>query len=120
MPSKALVPILSCSCALTLLPSARAAMGDETELTDDFLSTGGHLLARARLWRQHAATGARLLPGRGAMAQRPMPQDQIYLKTAYGFGRMPPWEEHVFSDHGGWRSGLQEGEPVFAGGGCVD
>jgi hypothetical protein len=27
-----------------------------------------------------------------------MAPDEIYLKTTYGFGRMPPWED-VFSDH---------------------
>ena len=101
MPSKALVPILTALIALALLPSWMVAMADETELTEEFLSDPENVRLGQELWRQQCVKchGAGSYPGKAPkLNPRRMAPDEIYLKTTYGFGRMPPWE-HVFSDH---------------------
>ena len=97
----ALVPILTAFMALTLLPSPKVAVADETELTDDFLSDPENIRLGHELWQQQCVKchGAGSYPGKAPkLNPGRMAPDEIYLKTTYGFGRMPPWE-HVFSDH---------------------
>jgi hypothetical protein len=49
--------------------------------------------------RPGGGRGAGSYPGKAPkLNPRRMAPDEIYLKTTYGFGRMPPWED-VFSDH---------------------
>ena len=101
MPNKALVPILTALIALALLPSWNLAVADETELTEEFLSDPENVRLGQELWRQQCVKchGAGSYPGKAPkLNPRRMAPDEIYLKTTYGFGRMPPWE-HVFSDH---------------------
>jgi mono/diheme cytochrome c family protein len=100
VPKKALVPILTALMALAVLPN-RVAVADETELTDEFLSDPENIRLGRELWRQQCVKchGAGSYPGKAPkLNPRRMAPDEIYLKTTYGFGRMPPWE-HVFSDH---------------------
>jgi mono/diheme cytochrome c family protein len=101
VPNKALVPILTALLALALLPSAKVAVADETGLTDDFLGDPENVRLGQELWRQQCVKchGAGSYPGKAPkLNPGRMAPDEIYLKTTYGFGRMPPWE-HVFSDH---------------------
>jgi mono/diheme cytochrome c family protein len=98
---KALVPILTALMALALVPSWKMAVADETELTEEFLSDPENVRFGQELWRQQCVKchGAGSYPGKAPkLNPRRMAPDEIYLKTTYGFGRMPPWE-HVFSDH---------------------
>lgn len=101
MANKALVLILTALMALALPPSWKAAVADETELTEEFLSDPENITLGQELWRQQCVKchGAGSYPGKAPkLNPRRMAPDEIYLKTTYGFGRMPPWED-VFSDH---------------------
>jgi mono/diheme cytochrome c family protein len=101
VPKKALVPILMALMALTLPPGSKVAVADETELTEEFLSDPENIRLGQELWRQQCVKchGVGSYPGKAPkLNPRRMAPDEIYLKTTYGFGRMPPWE-HVFSDH---------------------
>jgi mono/diheme cytochrome c family protein len=101
VPNKALAPILMALAALALPASSEAAMADETELTEEFLSDPENIRLGQELWRQQCVKchGAGSYPGKAPkLNPRRMAPDEIYLKTTYGFGRMPAWE-HVFSDH---------------------
>ena len=101
MLKKALVPILTAFMALALVPILKMAVADETELTEEFLSDPENVRLGQELWRQQCVKchGAGSYPGKAPkLNPRRMAPDEIYLKTTYGFGRMPPWE-HVFSDH---------------------
>jgi mono/diheme cytochrome c family protein len=101
VPNKALVPILMALIALAPLPGGYVAVADETELTEEFLSDPENIRLGHELWQQQCVKchGAGSYPGKAPkLNPGRMPPDEIYLKTTYGFGRMPPWE-HVFSDH---------------------
>ena len=101
MPNKALVSILMALIALAPLPGGYVAVADETELTEEFLSDPENIRLGHELWQQQCVKchGAGSYPGKAPkLNPGRMPPDEIYLKTTYGFGRMPPWE-HVFSDH---------------------
>ena len=100
MPDKALVPILMALMVLAPLPASKAAVADETELTEEFLSDPENIRHGQELWRQQCVKchGRGSYPGKAPkLNPRRMAPDEIYLKTAYGFGRMPAWED-VFSD----------------------
>jgi mono/diheme cytochrome c family protein len=101
VPKKALVPMLMVLIALVLLPGSMVAVADETELTEEFLSDPENVRLGQELWRQQCVKchGSGSYPGKAPkLNPRRLAPDEIYLKTTYGFGRMPPWE-HVFSDH---------------------
>jgi mono/diheme cytochrome c family protein len=101
VPNKALVSILMALIALAPLPGGHVAVADETELTEEFLSDPENIRLGHELWQQQCVKchGAGSYPGKAPkLNPGRMPPDEIYLKTTYGFGRMPPWE-HVFSDH---------------------
>jgi mono/diheme cytochrome c family protein len=92
------LPALVLLAALSTAPIGNA---DETELTEDFLSDPENIRLGRELWRQQCVKchGAGSYPGKAPkLNPSRLAPDEIYLKTTYGFGRMPPWE-HVFSDH---------------------
>lgn len=100
MPNKVLVPILTALMALALLPGAKVAVADETELTEEFLSDPENIRLGQELWRQQCVKchGAGSYPGKAPkLNPGRMAPDEIYLKTTFGFGKMPAWED-VFTD----------------------
>jgi mono/diheme cytochrome c family protein len=100
VPKKVLAPVLMVLIGLTLLRGQEAAMADETGLTEEFLSNPENIKLGQELWRQQCVKchGASSYPGKAPkLNPRRLAPDEIYLKTTYGFGRMPAWE-HVFSD----------------------
>jgi mono/diheme cytochrome c family protein len=101
VPDKALVPILMALVVLALPPGALQAVADETELTEEFLNDPENIRHGQELWRQQCVKchGTGSYPGKAPkLNPRRMDPEEIYLKTTYGFGRMPAWED-VFSDH---------------------
>jgi mono/diheme cytochrome c family protein len=100
VPKKALAPVLTMLIGLALLAGHDVAVADETELTEEFLSDPENIKLGQELWRQQCVKchGAGSYPGKAPkLNPRRLAPDEIYLKTTYGFGRMPAWE-HVFSD----------------------
>ena len=85
---------------VALQPGQSSAQSDEVEFTEEYLNDRANIELGRDLFRQQCTRchGAGSYPGK-APRLRParMPPDEIYLKTTYGFGRMPAWE-HVFSD----------------------
>ena len=101
MTKNVLAPVLMMLIALALLPGQEVAVADETELTEEFLSNPENIRLGQELWRQQCVKchGAGSYPGKAPkLNPGRLAPDEIYLKTTYGFGRMPAWE-HVFSDH---------------------
>lgn len=101
MPKTALLAVVMALMGLTLLPGWHGAAADETELSEEFLSDPDNIRLGQELWRQQCVKchGAGSYPGKAPkLNPRRLAPDEIYLKTTYGFGRMPAWE-HVFSDH---------------------
>jgi mono/diheme cytochrome c family protein len=100
VPKKVLAPVLVL-IGLALLPGQEVAVADETGLTEEFLSDPENIRLGQELWRQQCVKchGAGSYPGKAPkLNPGGLAPDEIYLKTTYGFGRMPAWE-HVFSDH---------------------
>ena len=100
MPKNALALALMALVAL-VLPGQKLALSDETELTEEFMNDQENVNLGQQLWRQQCVKchGAGSYPGKAPkLNPKKMAPDEIYLKTTYGFGKMPPWE-HVFSDH---------------------
>jgi mono/diheme cytochrome c family protein len=101
VPKKVLAPVLMVLIGYALLPGQKVAVADETELTEEFLSNPENIRLGQELWHQQCVKchGAGSYPGKAPkLNPRRLAPDEIYLKTTYGFGRMPAWE-HVFSDH---------------------
>jgi mono/diheme cytochrome c family protein len=101
VPKKALVAILTAVIGLALLPVWAPVVADETELTEEFLSDPENVSLGQELWRQQCVKchGRSSYPGKAPkLNPRRLAPDEIYLKTTYGFGRMPAWED-VFTDH---------------------
>ncbi|HEX6112339.1 MAG TPA: cytochrome c [Geminicoccaceae bacterium] len=102
MLKKVLAPALVALVALALLPpGAQVAVADETGLTEEFLSDPENVKLGQQLWRQQCVKchGSGSYPGKAPkLNPRRLAPEEIYLKTTYGFGRMPAWE-HVFDDH---------------------
>ena len=73
---------------------------DETELTEEFLSDPEQIALGQELFGQQCAKchGRGAYPGKAPKlnVRRLTPED-VYLRVAYGFRRMPAWED-VFSD----------------------
>ena len=90
-------------CGLAVLglasPGERAA-AQEPEFTEAYLSDEENIERGRELWKQQCVKchGRSSYPGKAPKLE---PDDltprEIYLKTTYGFGRMPAWE-NVFSD----------------------
>ena len=85
---------------LATLSTAPISIADETELTEEFLNDPAHIDLGQELFNQQCTKchGKGAYPGKAPRlnVSRLSPED-IYLRTTYGFGRMPAWE-HVFTD----------------------
>jgi mono/diheme cytochrome c family protein len=83
---------------------AVAAVGvtsaDETELTEEFLSDPTQIALGQDLFKQQCAKchGKGAYPGKAPKLNvRKLTPEDVYLRVAYGFRKMPAWED-VFSD----------------------
>jgi mono/diheme cytochrome c family protein len=95
-----LVPILIALVALAVLTDPKVTVADETGLTEEFLSDPENIRHGQELWRQQCVKchGRGSYPGKAPkLKPAKMAPDEIYLKTTYGFGKMPAWEG-VFSE----------------------
>ena len=84
-----------------LLPTAPPTQADETELTEAFLSDPENIKLGQQLFRQQCVKchGKGAYPGKAPKLNvKKLSPEDIYLRTAYGFRRMPAWED-VFGDH---------------------
>ena len=84
-----------------LVPVAAGdARGDETGLTEEYLSDPANIELGQELFRGQCAKchGKGAYPGKAPkLNARKLSPEDIYLRVTYGFRRMPAWEE-VFSD----------------------
>lgn len=96
-----LVVVLSCGvAALVAAGSIHPAAAQDPEFTEDYLQDPENIEVGQELFRQQCALchGRNAYPGKAPrLNPARMTPDEIYLKTTYGFGRMPAWE-HIFSD----------------------
>ena len=94
--------------ALALLPligalaasAAGLAGADETGLTEDFMTDPAHIELGQELFQQQCAKchGKGAYPGKAPKLNvKKLSPEDIYLRTTYGWRRMPAWED-VFSD----------------------
>jgi mono/diheme cytochrome c family protein len=84
-----------------LLFGALPARADETWLTEAFLTDPANIELGQQLFRQQCVKchGKGAYPGKAPKLKvKKLSPEDIYLRTAYGFGRMPAWED-VFTDH---------------------
>jgi mono/diheme cytochrome c family protein len=94
--------VLAMSPLIGLLAVSAIGTGhaDETELTEEYLNDPAHIQLGQELFAQQCAKchGKGAYPGKAPRlnAQKLSPED-VYLRVAYGFRRMPAWED-VFSD----------------------
>jgi mono/diheme cytochrome c family protein len=73
---------------------------DETELTEEFLSDPANIEQGQTLFQQQCSKchGRGAYPGKAPkLYPRKLTPEDVYLRVAYGFRRMPAWED-VFSD----------------------
>ena len=77
-----------------------AVHADETELTEEFLSDPAQIDLGQELFKQQCAKchGKGAYPGKAPKLKvHKLTPEDVYLRTAYGFRRMPAWED-VFTD----------------------
>jgi mono/diheme cytochrome c family protein len=80
--------------------TAGITFADETELTEEFLSDPTQVALGQDLFKQQCAKchGKGAYPGKAPKLNvRKLSPEDVYLRVAYGFRRMPAWED-VFSD----------------------
>jgi mono/diheme cytochrome c family protein len=95
-----LVVSLLAMAALATLPSASPGLAQEPEFSEAFMSDEDNIRLGQELWRQQCVKchGSSSYPGKAPkLNPARMDPEEIYLKTTYGFGRMPAWED-VFSN----------------------
>ena len=88
-----LIGLLAASAA----PPARA---DETGLTEEFMSDPANIESGQELFQQQCTKchGKGAYPGKAPKLNvRKLTPEDIYLRTTYGWRRMPAWED-VFTD----------------------
>jgi mono/diheme cytochrome c family protein len=95
-----LVLMLSPLIGLLGVSAVGITQADETELTEEFLSDPAQIALGQELFQQQCAKchGRGAYPGKAPKlnVRRLTPED-VYLRVAYGFRRMPAWED-IFSD----------------------
>lgn len=95
-----LVLALSPLIGLLAVSVVGIADADETELTEEFLSDPAQIALGQALFQQQCALchGKGAYPGKAPrLNARKLTPEDVYLRVAYGFRRMPAWED-VFSD----------------------
>jgi cytochrome c oxidase cbb3-type subunit III len=92
----AMLPLI----VLLVVSAVSITQADESELTEEFLSDPAQIALGQALFQQQCAKchGKGAYPGKAPKlnVRRLTPED-VYLRVAYGFRRMPAWED-VFSD----------------------
>lgn len=91
-----MLPLIGLVAASTA-PLARA---DEPEFTEAFLTDPANIELGQQLFQQQCAKchGRGAYPGKAPKLNvRKLSPEDIYLRTTYGFRRMPAWED-VFTD----------------------
>jgi mono/diheme cytochrome c family protein len=76
------------------------ADADETGLTEEFMKDPAHIELGQQLFRQQCTKshGGGAYPGKAPKLRvKKLSPEDIYLRTTYGYGRMPAWE-NVFTD----------------------
>lgn len=95
------VALLLCGLiALGAVASIHPSAAQDPEFTEDYLQDPENIDFGHELFRQQCSKchGRSAYPGKAPkLNPARMTPDEIYLKTTYGFGRMPAWE-NVFSD----------------------
>lgn len=90
-------PVLCLLAVAALLPPpATTALAQEPEFTEAYMSDEENIARGQELWRQQCVKchGSSSYPGKAPkLDPARMDPDEIYLKTTYGFGRMPAWED---------------------------
>lgn len=95
--------VLMFVCGVATLVVAGAilpAAAQDLEFTEEYLQDRANIGRGHELFRQQCSMchGRNAYPGKAPrLNPARMTPDEIYLKTTYGFGRMPAWE-HIFSD----------------------
>ena len=93
--------VLAMSPLIGLLAlSANITHADETELTEEFLSDPEQIRQGQELFQGQCAKchGKGAYPGKAPKLNvKKLTPEDVYLRVAYGFRRMPAWED-VFSD----------------------
>lgn len=90
-------------CGLAALASASSsqrAAAQEPEFTEAYLNDRDNIEHGRELWKQQCVKchGRSSYPGKAPKLEPDgLSAEEIYLKTTYGFGNMPAWED-VFSD----------------------
>jgi mono/diheme cytochrome c family protein len=82
------------------LVPAVVGLADETELTEEFLNDPAQIEHGQDLFAQQCAKchGKGAYPGKAPrLKPRKLSPEDVYLRVAYGFRKMPPWED-VFTD----------------------
>lgn len=91
---------LSVLLAFAAVLDDRPATAQDVEFTEDYLNNEANIERGQELWRQQCAKchGASSYPGKAPKLEpdRLSPRE-IYLKTTFGFGKMPAWED-IFTD----------------------
>ena len=80
--------------------TAGTSSADETELTEEFLNDPAQIELGQELFKQQCAKchGKGAYPGKAPKLNvKKLSPEDVYLRVAYGFRRMPAWED-VFSD----------------------
>lgn len=96
----ALVVVL---CAVAVLAAefrSQRAAAEEPEFSEAYLNDRDNIERGQKLWKQQCVKchGSSSYPGKAPKLEpEKMSPREIYLKTTYGFGNMPAWED-VFSD----------------------
>jgi mono/diheme cytochrome c family protein len=92
----AIVPLI----ALFAVAAVGSIHADETELSEEFLSDPAQIALGQELFQGQCAKchGKGAYPGKAPKLNvRKLTPEDVYLRVAYGFRRMPAWED-VFSD----------------------
>jgi mono/diheme cytochrome c family protein len=92
----AIVPLV----ALLGVSAVGSIQADETELTEEFLNDPAQIALGQELFQGQCAKchGRGAYPGKAPkLNARKLTPEDVYLRVAYGFRKMPAWED-VFSD----------------------
>ena len=91
---------MSLLIGLLAVSTVGIASADETELTEEFLSDPAQIALGQELFQGQCAKchGKGAYPGKAPKLNvRKLTPEDVYLRVAYGFRRMPAWED-VYSE----------------------
>ncbi|MEM7023037.1 MAG: cytochrome c [Pseudomonadota bacterium] len=94
------LPVAIMLAGIVIASVSVTAHADETELTEEFLSDPAQIDLGQELFKQQCAKchGKGAYPGKAPKLKvHKLTPEDVYLRVAYGFRRMPGWED-VFTD----------------------